>query len=73
MRSFQKNKLELLKELQEIISDTLMQGHITWFGDISEKRRNRNLKMVRKELDEWIKEIAVMESGKQEEYVKYNK
>lgn len=49
-----KTKIELLKELREIVSNTLTESHVTRFGSISEKRQNRRLKWLRKELNEWI-------------------
>lgn len=49
-----RNKIELLKELQEVISKALTESHESRFGSMSEKKQNRKLKRLRKELNEWI-------------------
>ena len=56
MTPFQKDKLMLLKELQELVSEELTKSHEFRFGKIEERRRNRKLKLIRKELGKWIQE-----------------
>jgi len=52
-----KSKIDLLEELRDFMSEALTNSHATRFGTISEKRRNRKLKRLRKEVDKWIDEL----------------
>jgi len=62
-----KSKIDLLEELRDFVSNALTDSHATRFGSISEKRRNRKLKRLRKEVDKWIDELE--EKGKADETV----
>lgn len=57
MRQYQKSKIDLLEELRDFVSDALTASHATRFGNVSEKRHNRKLKRLRKEVDKWIEEL----------------
>lgn len=52
-----KSKIDLLEELRDFVSDALTASHATRFGNVSEKRHNRKLKRLRKEVDKWIEEL----------------
>ena len=79
MLNFKKNKVLLLKTLRNIVTDEIdnasidpsMEEEVAEFlTDVKDKRKVRQLKAIRKELDTFIKEV---ESSKklQEEEVKY--
>lgn len=54
MLKLKKDKLILLRELREIVSEELTKSHEIRLRGITEKRQNRKLKIIRKELDKWI-------------------
>jgi hypothetical protein len=64
MKPFQKSRLALLEELRELVSDALTESHATRFGTMNEKRQNRKLKLIRKEVDKWIEEMEEEEDNK---------
>lgn len=68
MMKFKTDKVELLKELRKLISEELdntklnvnLESEVAEFlTEVTDRRRSRRLKMVRRALDEWIDEIVV--------------
>jgi hypothetical protein len=55
MTAFQKSKTALLEELIDLVGKTLTKSQD--FKTIGEKRYNRKLKLIRKELKKWIAEM----------------
>lgn len=67
MMKFKKDKVELLKELRKLVTDNLDNAGVKvdleyevaeLLTEVTDKRRFRRLKMVRRELDKWIDELA---------------
>lgn len=65
MKSVFMDKIQLLAELQEFITNALGESHASRFGSILEKKHNRKLKRLRKELDTWIEELMEDAKNKQ--------
>lgn len=66
MLKFKDNKLELLRELRRMLSDDINNVAVNvdleeevadFLTEVTDKRRARRLKLVRKELDKWIQEM----------------
>lgn len=66
MLKFKDNKLELLRELRRMLTEDinnvdvnvdLQEDVADFLADVTDKRRHRRLKLVRKELDKWIEEM----------------
>lgn len=64
---FQNNKLELLKELHQLVSQQLDNAGVNvdleyevadLLTEVKDRKRQRRLNLVRRELDKWLKEIA---------------
>ena len=59
MRQFQKNRIVLLEELKDLVTESLSVGHEFVSRDV--RRRNLKLKAIRKELSKWINEATETE------------
>lgn len=59
MRPFQKNRVELLKELRELVQEARLQRAERSL--ISERRFNRKMVLMRREIDRWLKELVAEE------------
>jgi hypothetical protein len=69
MIKFRNNKLELLKELQKIVSQEMSNAKMNvefeqdvaeFLTEVVDKKRFRRLKMIRRELDSWIEEMKTL-------------
>lgn len=65
MRPFQKSKIELLKELRELIKEARQQHAERSL--ISERRFNRKMVLLRREIDRWVKELVNEEKLREQE------
>ena len=59
MHQFQKSRISLLEELQELVSENLSHEHVFITHDI--RRYNRKLKAMRKTVQEWLKQLVTEE------------
>jgi hypothetical protein len=59
MHQFQKSRIILLEELQELVSENLYHEHEFVTHDI--RRYNRKLKAMRKTVQEWLKQLVTEE------------
>ena len=64
MRPFQKSKIELLEELRELVQEARRWGSERSL--ISERRHNRKLLLLRREIDRWKKELVSEEKLKKQ-------
>ncbi len=67
MKPYQKSRLKLLEELEEIVSDEVTKRHGVRFDNKDEKRAYRKMKLIGKELDKWIKEMKRDEKLRKQE------
>jgi len=76
MLNFKKNKVLLLKTLRNIVTDEIdnasidpsMEEEVAEFlTDVKDKRKVRQLKAIRKELDTFIKEVESSKKLQEEE------
>lgn len=76
MQKFEKDKVVLLKTLQELVEDTILASTINpavdedvseYITDLTNKRNHRKLKKLGKALDKYIKEVMNEERLKQQE------
>ena len=65
MHQFQKNRIKLLEELKDLVTESLTTSQQYLSRDI--RRRNRELKGIRKEIDKWINELAETEKLREQE------
>lgn len=65
MRPFQKSKIELLKELRELVREARMQHSERSL--ISERRHNRKMLLLRREIDRWTRELVKEEKLREQE------
>ena len=78
MMKFKKSKIDLLKELRVLVTENMAAADLNPEEDVSEfmeeitdKRRARRLKLIRRELDNLIEEM-VIKQDLQERERKYN-
>lgn len=64
MHQFQKSRVLLLKELQQLVQSELGKAHDFVTRDV--RRYNRKLKAIRKSLSEWASELVVEEKLKKQ-------
>lgn len=64
MHQFQKSRVHLLTELQELVTRNLSEAHEYVTRDV--RRYNRKLKALRRTLKEWAAEIVVEEKLKKQ-------
>ncbi len=64
MHPFQKSRIVLLEELQELVSKTLTHDHEFLTQDI--RRYNRKLKAIRNTIKEWLKQLVTEEKIQKE-------
>lgn len=65
MHQFQKSRIVLLKELQELVSKNLSHEHEFITRDI--RRYNRKLKAMRKTVREWLEQLVTEEKLREQE------
>ena len=65
MHQFQKNRIKLLEELKDLVTENLTESRQFLSRDI--RRRNRELKGIRKEIAKWINEMVETEKLKEQE------
>jgi cell shape-determining protein MreC len=65
MHQFQKSRIKLLEEVRDLVSESLTKSRQQLSSDL--RRRNRTLKGIRKEIDEWIDEMVAIEKLREQE------
>lgn len=77
MLKFKKNRVELLKALRDLITKSMDSASINpnfeedvaeFFTEITDKRRCRRLRSMRKEVDKWIEELIASQKTLKESY-----
>ena len=65
MHQFQKSRIKLLEELKDLVTESLTESRQVLSRDL--RRRNLNLKGIRKEIDGWITEMVATEKLRNQE------
>jgi hypothetical protein len=73
MKNFKKNRIELLKAVQDFIKDNLDFSSVNadlesdaaeFITDLRDRKRIRQLKVLKHEVDEWMKELKTDNKSK---------
>lgn len=65
MHQFQKSRIKLLEELKTLVAESLTESRQVLSRDL--RKRNRELKGIRKEIAKWITEMVETDKLKEQE------